>query len=162
MARNGNIIAEEVMKTSIPAQLHLLYGIANAMDILRIAIDGQLKDIYYRFGEDFKKTVHGFGEQDTRGLVNYTRAAKAMAIGFEKDMERMIQAATSDDDGKVVIENYDSFMNDSNWCIKLLMYAVDRNVTRQDILDMVKAIPKAEKAVFPDELIERLFTMKEM
>lgn len=160
MARNGNIIAEEVMKTSIPAQLHLLYGIANAMDILRIAIDDQLRDIYYRYGKDTKNARHGFGEHDRRSLRNYIHAAKAMEIGFEKDMERMIQAATSDDEGRVVTENYDYFMNDSNWCIKLLMYAVDRNVTRQDILEMVKAIPKAEKSVFPDELIERLFTLK--
>lgn len=160
MARNGNIIAEEVMKTSIPSQLHLLYGIANAMDILRIAIDDQLRDIYYRFGKDTKNKIHGFGEQDRRSLKNYIHSAKAMEMGFEKDMERMIQAATLGDDGKVDIDNYDSFMNDSNWCIKLLMYAVDRNVTRQDILDMVKAIPKAEKSIFPDELIERLFTLK--
>lgn len=158
----GHFVAEEVMKTSIPNQLHLLYGLANAMDILRIAIDGELRDMYARHASAHPTQFvnpKGFSEGDLRGFTNYTRAAKAMAIGFEKDMEHMVQAATMDDDGKVNVETYDYFMHDSNWILKLVMYAIDRNLTDQGILEAIKAIPKSGEGLFPDELIER-FTLR--
>lgn len=161
MARNGNIIAEEVMKTSIPYQLHLLYGLAETMDIIRIAIDDQLRDIYWRFGKDTRKAPRGFGELDKRSLKNYLNAAKAMRIGFEKDMERMVQAATMDDNGKVDYEKYDTFLSDANFMARLFYYTMDRIVTTPDILERIKELPKGDKSLFPDELIERKFNLRQ-
>ena len=150
MAGIKDVIAEDISKTPIPNMLKLLYGMGDAMDLLRLEVDRMIRDVYREHGI---QTRHGFAEMDLKGLTEYCKAAKSMSYWFDRAIEPKIQVSTLDEDGNG--ECYDNFHSDSNMLLRWVMYGVDRMIYHPELLDTVKGLSKGEQRAFPDELIER-------
>ena len=156
-------IKDDLMRTTIPDQMKLMYMLANAVDMMREVLDGRIRAAYAVRGQD--TTANPL----LSGLNRYCGAIKQASRFFNDWVEPQIIGSTffagmdvdSDDDkadGNVSL--YDQFLNDCGILVRLAMLFTDRCSGDEDALREVSGMLRRMRShgVFKDEDIDRFRT----
>lgn len=114
-------IRRDIKASTIPEELKLMYLLANAVEIMSQQSMRRLESVYVRHGYNLKENTM------LTGLNQYCRFVKLASCQFFDRVDPHIINATwgvgRDADGAAVM---DSFNEDSNEIIRLVMLYVDR------------------------------------
>lgn len=145
-------IRRDIKASTIPEELKLMYLLANAVEIMSQQSFRRLKSVYARHGYTLKENTM------LTGLNDYCKFIKLASCQFFDRIDPHIINATwgasTDADGAAVM---DSFEEDANEIIRLLMLYVDRTALNRDgfgkVFQTLRRMPGA--GLFRDEDIAR-------
>lgn len=126
-------IMREVMKTTIPAEMQLIYLLSQSLDILVQDVDRRIKNMCRQSGYEVK---NGFVGDDRSALGEYIKAIESAKFRFDKISDRINDYTFGEGGAK----SFDSFRKDANEILlELMIYC---NLTSEDAFKVLKEMMK--------------------
>lgn len=134
-ARKASVV-DKINTSSIPYKIRLVFGLANAIEWLRVDVTRDIRAVAVTEGLVSKdENLRGYWN----ALDNMIRAVNQMSYWFDKWVEPNIQMLSEDDKtGKIDAEVYDRLNNDSKEIVRLIMAYFDRKISPNLIDEIMK------------------------
>ena len=126
-------IRQDIKSSTIPEELKVLYLMASAAEIVSQQTYRRIKNVFRKHGFNVK------GNEMLTGLNQYCKFIKQASFQFFERIDPHVLDATwgADDDGKGNPDAVDSFNEDANEIIRLILLYIDRTARNSGNSDIV-------------------------